>query len=78
MGSIPYVQFKPDNVTTVKGIVKVTTMYRSFVLVREGQGIFIFCKIAFCLCAEEVGWGVPRLTNKLGIICKASLKSVNS
>jgi hypothetical protein len=43
MGSNPYLQFMSSNVTAVTGIVKVTTMYRSVVLVRVGLGILFFC-----------------------------------
>lgn len=53
MGSSPYVQFMPINVTTERGIVKVTTVYRSVVLARVGLGIFTLCIFSFCLRSKE-------------------------
>ena len=53
MGSSPYVQFMLINVTTVRSIVKVTTVYRSVVLARVGSGIFILCTFLFCIRTEE-------------------------
>ena len=53
MGSTPYLQFKPSNVTRVMSIVKVTTVYRSFVLVRVGLGIFYFAISRFVYASKK-------------------------